>query len=113
MDIITFSPAALAQIKRSASESEHGHLPLRIAAQVMPDESISYGMGYDESKEDDVQFEKDGISFVISPVCLELLNGAHIDFVEIEEGQQHFIFLNPNDPNYKPPTEEGALDDNL
>lgn len=110
MDIITFSPAAIAQIKTNTQESEHGSMALRIAAAMAPDETVNYGMGFDEVKEDDVQFSHEGINFIIAPDCVELLHGAHIDFVEIEEGQHHFIFLNPNDPNYKPPTEEGALD---
>jgi iron-sulfur cluster assembly protein len=28
-----------------------------------------------------------------------------MDFAEIEPGRHHFIFLNPKDPSYKPPTE--------
>ena len=110
MNIVTLSPAAMAQLKKSASESEHGSMPLRLAAKMNPDETVEYGMGYDEAREDDAQFEQDGIKVVIGPDSLELLNGAHLDFVEIEPGQFHFIFLNPNDPNYKPPTEEGALE---
>jgi iron-sulfur cluster assembly protein len=26
-----------------------------------------------------------------------------MDYVEMEPGQFHFIFLNPKDPNYQPP----------
>lgn len=110
MNIVTFSDSAMAQIKKSASESEHGSMGLRIAARMTADETIDYGMGYDEAKEDDVQFAHDGISFMIAPDCLELLHGAHLDFVEMEDGEYHFIFLNPNDPNYKPPKDDGALD---
>ena len=32
-----------------------------------------------------------------------LLNGTRLDFVEMEDGQMHFIFLNPNDPSYVEP----------
>lgn len=109
MDIVTFSDTAIAQIKVSIAEGQHGQTGLRLAARVNPDESFEYGMGFDDPRDDDVRFERDGINFMISPDCVELLHGAHVDFVELEEGQFHFIFLNPNDPNYKPPTEEGAL----
>jgi iron-sulfur cluster assembly protein len=34
-----------------------------------------------------------------------LLDEAIMDYVEIEPGQFHFIFLNPKDANYQPPTE--------
>lgn len=106
MDILTFSPAAIAQIKLNVQESENKILALRFAAQMNADETVRYGIGFDEVKEDDAIINGDGFKAVISPDCIELLNGAHIDFVEIEKGQHHFIFLNPNDPSYKPPTEE-------
>ena len=35
----------------------------------------------------------------------ELLNGTVLDYVELESGQFNFIFMNPNDPHYQPPTE--------
>ena len=110
MDIMTFSPTAMAQIKANLEGNENSNLAIRIAATETPDETINYGMGFDESKDDDVQFTHDGVNFLVGAESVELLNGAHVDFVEIEEGQHHFIFLNPNDPNYKPPTEEGAID---
>ena len=106
MDIITFSPIAIEQIKKNIQESGHGSLALRIAAQMTPDETVEYGIGFDEPKEDDVLLEEAGFKTIVSPNCVELLNGTHIDFVELEAGHNHFIFLNPNDPSYKPPTEE-------
>lgn len=105
MNIISFSPAAIAQIKTNMQNSEHSAMALRIAATMSADETINYGMGFDETKEGDVQFTDDGINFLISPDCLELLNGTHVDYVDVENDQHHFIFLNPNDPNYKPPKE--------
>jgi iron-sulfur cluster assembly protein len=110
MDIITFSPTAIAQIQKNLQNDEHSDLALRIAATMTPDETVNYGMGFDESKEDDVQFTVEGVNFLVGAESVELLNGAHVDFVEIEDGQHHFIFLNPNDPSYKPPTEEGAVE---
>ena len=106
MNTLSFSDAALAQIIKSAKESESEHMGLRIAARMTADESVEYGMGFDEAKDDDIQFEFGGLKILISKDNEELLHGAHVDFVEIEEGQHHFIFLNPNDPNYKPPKEE-------
>lgn len=109
MEIISISPAALIQIKKSSEQ--HPNLALRVAAKVTPDESFEYGIGFDEAKEDDAVFEIDGVQIIIAPDCIELLHGAHLDFVELEPNQFQFIFLNPNDPNYKPPTDEEALKD--
>ncbi|MCF6259097.1 MAG: iron-sulfur cluster assembly accessory protein [Gammaproteobacteria bacterium] len=105
MNIISFSPAAIAQIKTNMQDSEHSVMALRIAATMSADETINYGIGFDETKEGDVKFTDDGVNFLISPDCLELLNDAHVDYVDVENDQHHFIFLNPNDPNYKPPKE--------
>ncbi len=105
MNIISFSPAAIAQIKTNMQDSQHSAMALRIAATMSADETINYGMGFDETKEGDVQFTDDGVNFLVSPDCLELLNGTHVDYVDVENDQHHFIFLNPNDPNYKPPKE--------
>lgn len=109
METITLSPSAIAQIKVSAEQNASGDMGLRIAARMTADESVEYGLGFDEPKDDDIKFDCDGITILISPENEELLHGAHVDFVELEPGSSNFIFLNPNDPNYKPPTEEGAL----
>ena len=112
MNTLSFTPSAIKQIKNSAKESENGHIGLRIAARMTADESVDYGLGFDEPKDDDIKFDCDGITILISPDNEELLHGAQVDFVEIEEGQFHFIFLNPNDPNYKPPKEESDTKEN-
>ena len=104
--MITISPRAAEQIKFSAKQSSSEGMPLRIAAKVALDESIEYGLGFDEAKEDDMRFTIEGVDIVISPENADLLHGAHLDFVELEPGNFNFIFQNPNDPNYKPPKEE-------
>ena len=53
--------------------------------------------------DDDVLIHTEGVDIVFKPVYKELLEGAIMDFVEIEEGNPSFIFINPNDPNYVPP----------
>jgi len=107
--MITISPAAAKQVKLSENESKSQGLKLRIAAKVVPeDESIEYGMGFDEQKEDDIVVTSENVDIIIRPPDAELLNGAHMDFVEVTPGQFNFIFLNPNDPNYKSPTEGDA-----
>lgn len=110
MSLITLSDSAIEQINNAMQQDGNQGLALRIAARMSADETIDYGMGFDTAKEDDAQVEIEGITVVISPDCLELLNGAHMDFVELEPGKTHFIFLNPNDPNYKPPTEGDSPD---
>ena len=103
--MITITPAAAAQIKLSAEQGKAEGMSLRIAASRSSDNSIHYGMGFDDSKEDDVVVTTEDIDIIISNDSAPLLKDTTIDFVELEPEKYQFIFLNPNDPNYKPPSE--------
>ena len=103
--MITVTPAAAAQIKLSAEQGKAEGMSLRIAASRNSDNSIHYGMGFDDSKEDDVVVTTEDIDIIISNDSAPLLKDTTIDFVELEPEKFQFIFLNPNDPNYKPPSE--------
>ena len=76
---------------------------LRLAAQQRPDGTFDYRMGFDEATDDDICFSSEGIAVCIAPEYVPLLDVAVMDFVEIEPGEQRFIFLNPRDPSYVPP----------
>ncbi len=103
--MITVTEAAAEQIKKSAKQGKSEGMPLRIAATRNSDDSIHYGMGFDDSKEDDITVTSEDIDIVISPVSAEILKDTVLDFVELEPGKQQFIFMNPNDPSYTPPQE--------
>lgn len=103
--MITVTPAAAAQIKLSSEQGKTKGMSLRIAASRNDDNSIHYGMGFDDSKEDDVTVTTEDIEIIVSTSCAELLKNTTVDFVELEPDKFQFIFLNPNDPNYKPPAE--------
>ena len=80
-------------------------LPLRVAIKVMPDGSFHYNMGFDDhAHETDKQFEEKHIKFVVDAASIPLITGMTMDYVEID-GKHEIVFLNPNDPNYKPPTD--------
>ena len=106
---VEITKAAADQVKKSALESKLDNTPLRIAATRKADNSIHYGLGFDDtgaSKEKDHRFESNGVEIIVAESSLELLQGTTIDFVELQPKQFHFVFLNPNDPNYSPPTED-------
>jgi len=99
--MITVTEKAAEQIRLSAEQGDMQALPLRLAAQKMPDDSIHYGMGFDDAGHpEDKSFTSAGIDIVIAPQSFELLQGTTLDFAELEPGSSEFIFLNPNDPNY-------------
>ena len=103
--MIEITPEAAAQIKLSIQEGQTDDLTLRIAATRNDDNSVHYGMGFDEPKESDISINSSGIDVIISPVSSDLLKDTKLDYVELEAGKYQFIFLNPNDPEYTPPTE--------
>lgn len=103
--MITVTTAAAEQIKLSATQGKTEGMPLRVAAERNDDNSIHYGMGFDDSKEDDVTVAAGDIEIIISPSSAELLKDTTIDYVELEPEKFQFIFMNPNDPDYKPPAE--------
>ena len=103
--MITVTPAAAAQIKLSAEQSKTEGMALRIAATRNADNSIHYGMGFDDAKEEDTSITSEDIEIIVSPSSAELLKNTVIDFVELEPEKFQFIFMNPNDPAYKPPAE--------
>jgi iron-sulfur cluster assembly protein len=104
--MITITPSAADQIKLSAQHSKAEGMPLRIAATRNDDASIHYGMGFDDSKEEDISITCENIEVIVSPESAALLIDTVLDFVELEPGNRQFIFLNPGDPNYKPPVNQ-------
>lgn len=103
--MIKITPAAAEQVKLSAKQGETEGMPLRIAATRNADNTLHYAMGFDESKDDDTRIDSEGVDIVVSLASSELLKNTTLDYVELEDGKFEFIFMNPNDPEYKPPTE--------
>jgi len=102
--MITITPAAAEQIKTSAEKGDMQGLSMRIAAKRNPDGTIHYGMGFDDNTLDgDMHIKAGGIDVVIGESSHLMMEGATVDYVEIEAGTWQFIFLNPNDANYTPP----------
>lgn len=97
--------AAVEQIKKAAREGGAEGLALRMAARQRADGAIDYQMGFDEAKDDDISFDSDGVKIVMAPEYVPLLDDATMDFVELEKGEFQFIFLNPKDTSYSPPSQ--------
>lgn len=97
---------AAEQIFKAAKSGNMQGLALRLAATLGgEDNTVQYAMGFDEIKEDDVHVNSKGVDIVFEPIYKELLSGTVIDYVELEPNNFRFIFMNPNDPNFIPPSE--------
>lgn len=106
--MIIITPQAAEQILKSAQQQAGAPQPcLRLAARMGDKGAIEYGMGFDARADGDVQVAASGIEVLVSPGSVELLSGATLDYVEINPGEQRFIFINPNDPSHRPPNSEG------
>jgi iron-sulfur cluster assembly accessory protein len=102
--MIKLTDAALKQILLSAEQGEMQATPLRIAIKEQDDGSFHYAMGFDEQRlPGDIFVNIEDVSLVVSETSKDLAEGMTIDYVELEAGKQEFIFLNPNDPTYRPP----------
>ena len=97
------TPQAAEQIQQAARQGGTEGMSLRFAARQKEDGSFDYLMGFDEAKDDDIQFVSEGVSIIMEPEHMALLDDTTMDFVELDDGEKQFIFLNPKDANYSPP----------
>lgn len=95
--MITVTPEAARQILQTASQGGMENMALRLAARPGPSGALEYGMGFDDAQEEDLSFDCEGVQVVLEAQYGPLLKGTTIDYVELEPGQFHFIFMNPND----------------
>jgi len=104
--IINITEAAAAQIRESIKVHALESPSLRIAVMIRADGSFHYAMGFDEQNcEDDLKLQANTINIVVNSAMISMLKNMTLDYVELEKGQYSFIFMNPNDPSYQPPSE--------
>ena len=104
--MIKISDSAAKQIAISLEQMGDDVLPLRLAIKVQEDGSFHCNMGFDDNTHaGDKEFEEKNVKFVVDVASIALITGMTMDFVEIN-GKEEIVFLNPNDPSYKAPTED-------
>ena len=108
--IFEISDEAAKQINTASESSESSEWPLRISLSVDDNGKFNYLMGFDQSKEEDLQLKINGINILIDPNSMINLKNTKLDFVAIDGKDKQFIFINPNDPDYLKPDE--SLDTN-
>ena len=97
--------AAAEQIKVAAKQGGTQGISLRFAARETQDGSFAYNMGFDDPTEEDESMSCEGIEVVIDPAYMPLLEETTLDYVQLDDGEHQFVFLNPLDPSYVPPKE--------
>ena len=105
--MINVTESAATQIQFSAQQSGITDAVLRIAIKPMEDGSLHYAMGFDDAiSESDTRLEDRGIKLVISETSKKYAAEMTIDYVKLDNGEENFIFLNPNDKNFSPASKE-------
>ena len=104
--MLILTDAAIKQVAISAERSGSVGDPLRLAARMNEDGSIDYLMGFDHAQDGDIRVECGDVAIIFGPEYRMLLEGATMDYVEIESGEFRFIFMNPNDETYIPPKDD-------
>ncbi|MBU0655610.1 MAG: Fe-S cluster assembly protein HesB [Gammaproteobacteria bacterium] len=101
--MITVTPQAATQIRTSAVQGNALGLPLRIAIRRKPDGAFHYMMGFDDKENaGDEKLTFGDFMVVLDAETQPLAAGMTLDYVELD-GKLEFVFMNPNDPNYRPP----------
>ena len=104
--MIIISRAAARQIRLSMEETQSEGMFLRIAARRLANGTLDYAMGFDNGDHNDSYSNSNGIDIVVAPTSTELLAGAELNYVEMEDGEYHFIFVNPNDREHTRPNQD-------
>ena len=88
--------SAAKQFQASVKEIGDDSLSLRITAKKSSVTGMVYNMGFDKPKDEDVTFSSKGVDVIVGPTSVENVESMIIDFREFE-GQEQFVFFNPND----------------
>ncbi len=93
---LQFTQAAARKVRELMLEEGNPALKLRVYIQGGGCSGFQYGFSFDEdSQEDDLAVETDGVTLIVDPVSLQYLGGAEVDYSESLQGSQ-FVIRNPN-----------------
>lgn len=84
------------RIQTLLEKEENPHLHLRIFVNGGGCSGFQYGFSFDEeSNQEDIKIESYGVSLLVDPMSLKLLEGSEVDYKESVQGAS-FVIKNPN-----------------
>lgn len=93
---LVFTAAAARKVHELIVEEGNPGLKLRVYISGGGCSGFQYGFTFDEdTAEDDLAIDRDGVTLVVDPLSLQYLTGAEIDYAESFSGSQ-FVIRNPN-----------------
>jgi iron-sulfur cluster assembly protein len=93
--MIALSAGASSEIKRLIQKENKPDVGLRIGVRAGGCSGMSYMLGFDTPRADDVVEEHDGIKVLIDPQSAGYVSGTELDYVDGLQGKG-FTFKNPN-----------------
>lgn len=92
---LTVTDEAMAKLLEALSAQGRTDLALRVYVKSGGCSGVSYGMGLDEVRDDDLQMMKGDLKVVVDPYSAQHLNGAVVGFKTEEQGAG-FTIENPH-----------------
>ncbi|MEZ5653916.1 MAG: hypothetical protein R3E87_25560 [Burkholderiaceae bacterium] len=89
---VTLTAEAARCIRDGAREQGLEEVLLRVAGRLEAGEPV-FGLGFDERREQDTEHESDGVTVLVSPPSLALVDDLIIDYVELAPGRSQFVFV--------------------
>jgi len=93
---LSLTPSAASKIQNLLAQENNEALKLRIFVSGGGCSGFQYGFTFDEEvSPDDTVVESQGVSLLVDPASINMLNGAEVDFTESLAGSS-FVIRNPN-----------------
>ncbi|NBB82236.1 MAG: iron-sulfur cluster insertion protein ErpA [Alphaproteobacteria bacterium] len=93
---LSMSDSAVRRVAKMIEAEGQPNMMLRVAVSGGGCSGFQYGFSFDDTvRDDDLTFERDGVTLVVDDVSLDLLQGSEIDYVEELIGAS-FQIRNPN-----------------
>ncbi|MFN2612946.1 MAG: iron-sulfur cluster insertion protein ErpA [Solirubrobacterales bacterium] len=94
LEPITLTDRAAAKIKELLSE-QTSEQALRVAVRGGGCSGFQYALAFDQRKDDDHVFERDGVNVVVDKTSMQFVLGSEVDYVDGLQGAG-FAVNNPN-----------------
>ena len=92
---LTVTPAAAQRIRKAMDQRGKG-VGLRVAVRTSGCSGYAYAIEFaDETSPEDIHFETEGVTLLVDPQSLPMLDGTQLDWVR-EGLNEGFKFQNPN-----------------
>lgn len=106
-NIFSISDRAAREMLKSLEAIRDKDLALRLTARKDAQGTMDYNMGFDRPKDEDISESINGVAVLVDTETGENVKKMIIDFRSFE-GQEQFVFINPNDKGNSRDSKSGS-----